>query len=42
MAGFAERFVRDIHSHDRKHVTMSLRYLEKDILPRIGSKLPGP
>lgn len=35
---FAERFFKDIQSRDRKNVTMPRRYLEKDILPHIGSK----
>ncbi len=38
MADFAERFFKDIQSRDRKDVTMPRRYLEKDILPHIGSK----
>lgn len=39
VAEFAERFFKDIQSRDRKNVTMPRRYLEKDILPHIGSKL---
>lgn len=35
---FAERFFKDIQSRDRKNLTMPRRYLEKDILPHIGSK----
>ena len=35
---FSERFFKDIQSRDRKDVTMPRRYLEKDILPHIGSK----
>lgn len=35
---FAERFFKNIQSRDRKDVTMPRRYLEKDILPHIGSK----
>jgi hypothetical protein len=35
---FAERFFKGIQSCDRKGVTMPRRYLEKDILPYIGSK----
>lgn len=38
VADFAERFFKDIQSRDRKDVTMLRRYLEKDILPHIGSK----
>lgn len=38
VADFAERFFKDIQSRDRKDVTMPRRYLEKDILPHIGSK----
>ena len=38
LAEFAERFFKDIQSRDRKNVTMPRRYLEKDILPHIGSK----
>ena len=38
VAEFAERFFKDIQSRDRKNVTMPRRYLEKDILPHIGSK----
>ncbi|MCT8357797.1 tyrosine-type recombinase/integrase [Xanthomonas citri pv. anacardii] len=38
LADFAERFFKDIQSRDRKNVTMPRRYLEKDILPHIGSK----
>lgn len=38
VAEFAERFFKDIQSRDRKDVTMPRRYLEKDILPHIGSK----
>ncbi|GLK59329.1 hypothetical protein GCM10017624_14860 [Azotobacter vinelandii] len=38
VADFAERFFKDIQSRDRKNVTMPRRYLEKDILPHIGSK----
>ena len=38
VADFAERFFKDIQSRDRKDVTMPCRYLEKDILPHIGSK----
>lgn len=38
VAEFAERFFKDIQSRDRKNVTMPHRYLEKDILPHIGSK----
>ena len=38
VAEFAERFFKDIQSRDRKNLTMPRRYLEKDILPHIGSK----
>lgn len=38
VAEFSERFFKDIQSRDRKNVTMPRRYLEKDILPHIGSK----
>ena len=38
VADFAKRFFKDIQSRDRKDVTMPRRYLEKDILPHIGSK----
>lgn len=38
VAEFSERFFKDIQSRDRKDVTMPRRYLEKDILPHIGSK----
>ncbi|KGP02763.1 integrase [Alcaligenes faecalis] len=38
VADFAERFFKDIQARDRKDVTMPRRYLEKDILPYIGSK----
>jgi hypothetical protein len=38
VADFAERFFKDIQARDRKDVTMPRRYLEKDILPHIGSK----
>ena len=38
VAEFAERFFKDIQARDRKDVTMPQRYLEKDILPHIGSK----
>ncbi len=38
VADFAKRFFRDIQERDRKDVTMPRRYLEKDILPHIGSK----
>ena len=38
VADFAERFFKDIQSRNRKDVTMPRRYLEKDILPHIGSK----
>ncbi|HGM8012553.1 TPA: tyrosine-type recombinase/integrase [Pseudomonas aeruginosa] len=38
VADFAERFFKDIQLRDRKDVTMPRRYLEKDILPHIGSK----
>jgi hypothetical protein len=38
VAQFAERFFNDIQSRDRKDVTMPQRYLEKSILPHIGSK----
>lgn len=38
VADFAERFFKDIQARDRKNVTMPRRYLEKDILPHIGSR----
>lgn len=38
VADFAERFFKDIQSRDGKDMTMPRRYLEKDILPHIGSK----
>lgn len=37
VADFAERFFKNIQSRDRKNVTMPRHYLEKDILPHIGS-----
>jgi len=37
VAEFAERFFKDIQERDRKDNTMPRRYLEKDILPYIGS-----
>lgn len=36
---FAKRFFKDIQERDRKDSTMPRRYLDKDILPYIGSKL---
>jgi integrase len=38
VAEFAERFFRDIQQRDRKDTTMPRRYLDKDILPHIGTK----
>src|SRR5690606_14799234 len=38
VAEFAERFFKDIQERDRKDNTMPRRYLEKDVLPYIGSK----
>ena len=38
LTDFADRFFKDIQSRDRKNLTMPRRYLEKDILPHIGSK----
>jgi integrase len=38
VAEFAERFFKDIQARDRKDNTMPRRYLDKDILPHIGSK----
>ncbi len=35
---FSDRFFKDIQSRDRKDITIPKRYLEKDILPHIGSK----
>jgi hypothetical protein len=37
-AQFAERFFCDIQAKDRKETKMPRRYLDKDILPFIGSK----
>lgn len=38
LAQFAERFFREIQVKDRKDTKMPRRYLDKDILPFIGSK----
>jgi hypothetical protein len=38
VAEFAERFFKDIQARDRKDNTMPRRYLDKDILPSIGTK----
>lgn len=38
LAQFAERFYREIQTRDRKDNTIPRRYLDKDILPFIGSK----
>ncbi|HIE0842084.1 TPA: tyrosine-type recombinase/integrase [Pseudomonas aeruginosa] len=35
---FAERFFKEIQQRDRKDTTMPRRYLDKDILPHLGSK----
>ena len=35
---FAERFFKEIQQRDRKDTTMPRRYLDKDILPYLGSK----
>lgn len=38
VAEFAERFFRDIQERDRKDSTIPRRYLDKDIVPYIGTK----
>lgn len=38
VAQFAERFFKDIQQKDRKDTTSPRRYLDKDILPFIGTK----
>jgi integrase len=38
VAEFAERFFRDMQVKDRKNITTPRRYLDKDILPFIGTK----
>ncbi|MDN7880232.1 tyrosine-type recombinase/integrase [Burkholderia aenigmatica] len=38
LSQFAERFFKEIQQRDRKNNTMPRRYLDKDILPHIGSK----
>ncbi|MCW5140679.1 tyrosine-type recombinase/integrase [Burkholderia cenocepacia] len=39
LSQFAERFFKEIQERDRKNNTMPRRYLYKDILPHIGTKL---
>ena len=41
LAQFADLFVREVQSKDRKDLTAPLRYMQKDILPFIGKKLVG-
>ncbi|WP_342308235.1 tyrosine-type recombinase/integrase [Burkholderia pyrrocinia] len=38
LSQFAERFFNEIQQRDRKNNTMPHRYLDKDILPHIGTK----
>lgn len=38
LSQFAERFFNEIQQRDRKNNTMPRRYLDKDILPHIGTK----
>ena len=38
VAEFAERFLREVVEKDRKDAKMPRRYLDKDILPKIGAK----
>ncbi|MHC9242531.1 tyrosine-type recombinase/integrase [Pseudomonas aeruginosa] len=38
LSQFAERFFKEIQERDRKNNTMPRRYLDKDILPHIGTK----